>query len=90
MTHLLLQQGGEVFPETLLEVIAPRLSLLLLWTHRDREEDSLDRKHLLPPPDRGKEASPGSSVSLKAGRRAVGPGGGSEDRGSSWKHKTTS
>lgn len=28
---LLLQQRGEVFPETLLEVIAPRLPLLLLW-----------------------------------------------------------
>lgn len=30
---------------------------------------------------------PGSSVSLKAGRRAVGPGGGREDKGSSWRHK---
>lgn len=36
LTHLLLQQRGEVLPETLLEVVAPRLSLLLLWTHRQR------------------------------------------------------
>lgn len=34
-THLLLQQRGEVLPEALLEVIAPGLPLLLLWTHRD-------------------------------------------------------
>lgn len=31
--------------------------------------------------------SPGSSVSLKAGRRAAGPGGGRDDRGSSWRQK---
>lgn len=32
VTHLLLQQRCEVLPESLLEVIAPRLPLLLLWT----------------------------------------------------------
>lgn len=63
-------------------MIAPRLPLLLLCTIR--------KKCLKPSSARDvskeiSDASPGSSVSLKAGRRAVGPGGGREDSGSSWK-----
>lgn len=92
VTHLFLQQGGEVLPETLLEVVAPRLPLLLLWMLKKLKNliFSKRREQRVYWFDFGvHRVSPGSSVSLKAGRRAVGPGGGREDRGSSWKQRIT-
>lgn len=57
--------------------------------HTFRKEMTQPNRKPRRTPSRKPEVSrllPGSSVSLKAGRRAVGPGGGREDKGSSWRH----
>lgn len=84
-SHLLLQQRCEVLPKALLEVVSSRLPLFLLWTEDTCYHGHLSVLSITCTYRQDVHVVPGSSFSLKAGRRAAGPGGGREERGSSWK-----